>query len=276
MTFPPLDAHVHINVGIAPFELTALEAFVMAVTRSLDEAEEALRRSDEMTVWGVGCHPGVPAAIDAFDRSRFIDLLSRAAFVGEVGLDRRSRVPMERQRKVLAEILDAVGETPRAVSLHSAGASGASLDLLEQHPIAFPILHWWRGSRAETTRALALGCLFSLNGHEARSPKVIDLIPLDRLLTETDFPHSQRYDRAADRPAAVGTIERTLAERHGLAVDAIREEIWSTLVPLIDAIPDGAASDPLRHHIDAARVRQTKRVYATPTQLPVDSSEKSC
>jgi TatD DNase family protein len=253
MTSPAVDAHAHINVQIAPIELIALDAFVMAVTRTLDEAVEALRRSDGMTIWGIGCHPGVPEAIEAFDRDRFVALLPRAAFVGEVGLDRRSRVPMEKQLAVLAQILDVVTDTPRAVSLHSTGATGAILDLLDQHPIAFPVLHWWRGSRAETMRAIELGCLFSLNGHEASSPKVIDLIPIDRVLTETDFPHSQRYDRAANRPAAVGTIERALADRYQLDEKAIREHIWETLVPVADAMPDGASSDELRARIEAAR-----------------------
>jgi hypothetical protein len=35
----------------------------------------------------------------------------------------------------------------------------------------------------------------------------LDLLPCDRVLTETDFPHSQRSDPAAKRPAAVATIE---------------------------------------------------------------------
>lgn len=253
MTLPPVDAHAHINVGIAPQELAALEAVVFAVTRSLDEAQAALRRSDPLTLWGVGCHPALPEAVTAFDEQRFAATLRRAAFVGEVGLDRRSRVPMERQREVLGRILDLVAETPRAVSLHATGATGAVLDMLEEHPIRFPTLHWWRGSVSETKRAVELGALFSLNGHEAKSPKVIRLIPLDRVLTETDFPFSQRYDPDADRPAAVATIETALAEQHHLTVSELRQRIWTTLAPLVDLAPDGVASAQLRAHVDAAR-----------------------
>jgi TatD DNase family protein len=253
VTFLPVDAHAHIDVEIAPQELSALNALVFAVTRSLDEAEPCLRRSDAMTVWGVGCHPALPEAVDAFDRGRFAAILPRAAFVGEVGLDRRSRVPMERQREVLGQILDQVREIPRAVSLHSTGASSAVLDILEQHPIRFPILHWWRGNPSETKRALELGVLFSLNGHEAKSPKVLPLIPIDRVITETDFPHSQRYDRAADRPSAVSTIESGLAQHYRLSVDEVRQRIWKTLTPLVDAMPEGVVSTELREHLNASR-----------------------
>jgi TatD DNase family protein len=169
------------------------------------------------------------------------------------GLDRRSRVPMDRQTEVLGQILDVVGETPRAVSLHSTGATGAILDVLEHHPIAFPILHWWRGTRAETMRAIELGCLFSLNGHEASSPKVIDSIPIDRVITETDFPHTRRYDKAADRPGAVTTAELALERRHDVGADEIRTRMWLTLAPLVEAAPWETVGPDLRAVIKSVR-----------------------
>ena len=271
MTYPPVDAHAHIGVEIAPQELSGLQALVFAVTRSLDEAEATLRRADAMTLWGVGCHPAVPEAVSTFDPDRFAAILRRAAFVGEVGLDRKSPVPMERQREVLRQILERVTEMPRAVSLHATGATSAVLDVLERHPIAFPILHWWRGSASETKRALELGALFSLNGHEVKSPKVLHLIPLDRVLTETDFPFSQRYDRAADRPSAVGTIEAALAEHHRLTVDELRERMWATLAPLIYAVPEGVASAELRVRVDAARGHASEvAARGEPGQMSID------
>jgi TatD DNase family protein len=184
---------------------------------------------------------------------RFARALETAAFVGEVGLDRRSRVPMQRQVAVLGEILRAVQTTPRPVSLHSTGATTAVLDALEQHPVAMPILHWWRGSRAETLRALELGCLFSLNGHEAQSPKVIELIPLDRVITETDFPHSRRYDRAADRPGAVSTPESLLSQHHGVSRSYLRVQLWLTLARLLEAAPASAVSAEMQESIRQAR-----------------------
>jgi TatD DNase family protein len=253
VTLPSIDAHAHVNVGINPRELSALNALVFAVTRSLEEGAAALGRSDAMTLWGLGCHPAAPEAVAAFDADRFAALLPRAAFVGEVGLDRKSRVPIERQRQVLGQILDLVGRTPRAVSLHATGASTPVLDLLEQHPVRFPILHWWRGSASETRRAVGLGAFFSLNGHEAKSPKVVELIPLERMLTETDFPFSKRYDPGADRPSAVRTIEDALALLHRVTVDELRRQMWANLAPLIDTVPDGVASDVLRALVDSTR-----------------------
>jgi TatD DNase family protein len=241
VTLPPIDAHAHVDARIAVRDLSALRAVVFAVTRTLDEWRVAATRSDDLTVWGIGCHPGVPAAVDSFDANRFADGLQSAAFVGEVGLDRRARVPLARQREVFAEILTAVTHVPRPVSIHSTAATKAVLDLLETHPIATPILHWWRGTRAETLRAIELGCYFSVNGHEAASPRTIGLLPLERVLTETDFPHSTRYDAAATRPAATATIEAALMAQHGLSVIELRARLWDTLraafAPAVSVVP---------------------------------------
>jgi TatD DNase family protein len=250
---PTIDAHAHVDVRIAPSDLEGLDAFVFAVTRSLDESDGTRRRRDPMTLWGVGCHPSVPAAVSGFSGARFARAIESAAFVGEVGLDRRSRVPMERQVTVLCEILRAVQTTPRPVSLHSTGATTAVLDALEQYPVAMPILHWWRGSRAETLRALELGCLFSLNGHEAHSPKVIELIPLERVITETDFPHSLRYDRAAHRPGAVSTTESLIGTRHGISRSDLRVRLWLTLATVLNAVPRRALSAEMEENIERAR-----------------------
>ena len=63
---PPLDLHAHVDVGVGARDLEGLGAVVFAATRSLDESAAALTRSDAVTVWGIGCHPGVPAAVDRF------------------------------------------------------------------------------------------------------------------------------------------------------------------------------------------------------------------
>ena len=109
-------------------------------------------------------------------------------------------------------------------------------------------------SRRVLARALELGAFFSLNGHEARSPKVLQLIPLDRVLTETDFPFSQRYDRSADRPSAVDPIEAQLAQHHHVPHAEHCPRPWTTPAPLTD-LPAGASSIDSITHEGAPTVR---------------------
>jgi TatD DNase family protein len=241
MMLPAIDAHAHIDVRVATRDLSELDAVILAVTRSLAEWRATSGRDDELTLWGIGCHPAVPDAVRAFDARAFSDALETAAFVGEVGLDRRSKASIAEQVAVFTEILRALQGVPRPLSIHSTGTTTAVLELLEAHPVSTPILHWWRGTTQETARALELGCLFSLNGHEATSPKAIDLIPLERILTETDFPHTRRYDPSASRPAATETIERALMRQHGLSLVELRRRLWKNLqdafAPALEIVP---------------------------------------
>jgi TatD DNase family protein len=231
---PAIDAHAHVVPSVAVGDLRDLRALVFAVTREGSEWGPALDRRDEFAIWGVGVHPGVPGAIAGFDAERFDQAVDQALLVGEVGLDGRSKVPMVEQRRVFDAVLELLAARSRPVSIHSVAASGDVLAALRRRPVAGAILHWWRGSQAETQEALELGCFFSLNGAEARQPKVLGELPPERVLTETDFPHTRRTDSAADRPAAVTTIETALMESWGVDRLTLRRQLWNNLGALFE------------------------------------------
>jgi TatD DNase family protein len=231
----PIDAHAHVLTDIAERDLRALRALVFAVTREPDEWRAAANRRDRGCVWGLGAHPGVPSALRSFDAGALEPLLARTPLIGEVGLDRRSKAPRDLQLDVFRQVLDLATKTPRLVTIHSVGMSGEVLAELRQRPIPGAILHWWRGDARQTAEAVELGCYFSLNGAEARNPKVLSLLPAQQVLTETDFPHSRRSDRTADKPGAVQTIEEALAATWDGTVTEVRERLWQNLARLCAA-----------------------------------------
>jgi len=231
---PPIDAHAHIQTGVSARDVAGLRAFVVAVTRERKEWESALRRNDPLAVWGIGVHPGLPAEVTTFDQAAFGEAVERACFVGEVGLDGKSKADMDAQKRALAEVLEVVAAHPRPTTLHSVAASGSVLEALRAQPISAPILHWWRGSKKQTEEALELGCFFSINGAEVKRPKVLPLLPPERVLTETDFPYSRRSDPAANQPAAVSTTERALMQAWAMDELALRRLLWQNLGELFD------------------------------------------
>lgn len=230
---PPLDLHAHINPKTHPADLERLGAVVFAATRSLDEYESVRDRRDQVTIWGVGCHPGVPQAQKDFDADRFAPLLASTAFVSEIGLDRRSKVALAEQEEVFTSILSVLQGTPRIASIHSTESAGRVLDALERTPIRGAVLHWWRGDEAQTRRAVELGCWFSINAANTRHPRDVALIPLGRVLTETDHPAGDRGSSAPRQPGAVTDVERALAEIYGIDVRAVRGQVWTNLAGLV-------------------------------------------
>ncbi|MRG59982.1 TatD family deoxyribonuclease [Agromyces sp. CFH 90414] len=230
---PPLDLHAHVNPKTRPADLERLGAVVFAATRSLDEYETVRARRDQVTIWGVGCHPGVAQAQQDFDTERFTSLLTSTAFVSEIGLDGRSKVPLVDQEQVFASALSALQRTPRIASIHSSGASGRVLDALERTPIKGAVLHWWRGTEAETLRAIQLGCWFSINAAGMKYSADVSLIPLDRILTETDHPSGDRTSTLPRQPGSVGGVEQALAREYGIGAQDVRRRLWTNLARLV-------------------------------------------
>lgn len=229
---PPIDLHAHIELGIAAADLLDLRSLVFAAARSLDEAEQALRRSDPWTVWGVGCHPGLVGAQKAFHPARFAELIAKTPYVSEVGLDGTSRVPLGTQRTTFETILTALQANQRITSIHSYGATETVLDCLATRPIQGAVLHWWLGDAKQTQRAIELDCYFSINASMLRRADLLDRLPLDRLLTETDHPFGRLPRDRGRRPGHVDDVERALAQLHGLDQDELRHALWRNLAEL--------------------------------------------
>lgn len=238
---PPIDMHAHIKPEIAASELDALGALTFAATRTLDEAEQALGRSDDWTVWGVGCHPGLVGAQKSFDVERFAKLIERTSFVSEVGLDGSSRVPLSKQQETFAAILSVIQTTPRIVSVHSYSATDEVLEALSAIPNRAVVLHWWLGTREQTARAVDLGCYFSVNASMVRHSGVIGWLPAERVLTETDHPFGDRFVRGARRPGNVTAVEEAIAKQHGVTPTAFRRSQWRNFSALVGAARCGSA-----------------------------------
>lgn len=238
MTFqlPPLDLHAHINPKIRPVELERLGAVVFAATRSIDEYASVKNRHDQTTIWGIGCHPSVVGAQREYDPTKFELLLKSTAFVSEIGMDRRSKVPLKEQERVFDSILQNLQAAPRIASIHSSGVPDQVLDALERQPIRGAVLHWWRGNEAQTRRAVKLGCWFSINSAGLKYPNDVASIPLKQIFTETDHPSGDRGSPAPIQPGAVLDVEEALERIYDIGVGVFRGQAWLNMVNLVEKV----------------------------------------
>jgi TatD DNase family protein len=229
---PALDCHAHIAPDVTEPQLASLgEVHLFAMTRNLDEAEKVAYRQDPVLTWALGLHPGVAAARAAYDPDRFRALLPKFALVGEVGLDRRAG--REEQARIFNDILQACRDQPVLLSVHSAGCTAAVVDLVEKHRHPGLILHWFLGTSAERSRVLAAGAYLSVN--DAMADAILQSVPVDRLLPETDFPARQVHARL---PGAVASLERRLSRLWGRTVIEVRHQLWANLKAI--AVASGA------------------------------------
>ncbi len=232
----PLDAHAHISDAIPSHEIMLLNATIFAMTRSLDEAEKVLQRNDTNVIWGVGCHPGLVKVQRSFDPERFTALLDQTALVGEIGLDGKSRVALDLQLTNLSTILKILQQKQRLVSIHSYAAAESLIEALEEIPIKGVILHWWLGDKELTRRAISLGCFFSLNTSSLQDSEHISLLPIDRILTETDHPFGNKWSPAPQRPGSLKDVEVALASHHNITQEEMRRQIWKNFGMLVKEV----------------------------------------
>lgn len=228
---PTLDLHAHIATDVTALQLAALgDAVIVAVTRSITEAEAASKRHDPNLIWACGTHPADANAIAAYDGERFRTLLDEFAVVGEVGLDRRAG-SIEAQVAVFSDIVVATAKAPVLVSVHASGLEPQVVDLLERNGHANAVLHWFLGSAGEVDRAIRLGCYFSVNA--AMDDDRLAAIPRDRVLPETDFPATRRR-RGGGRPGDTTTVEDNLARLWNTPRALVRRQFYRNLRDLAD------------------------------------------
>lgn len=227
-----IDFHCHLDlypdaVKLLP-TVAVRNAFTLVVTtspRAWQATSRVFAGYDNIKV-AVGLHPEV---VDkkAGERALLVSCISKARFVGEVGLD-GSRIyqdTMPLQELILSEVLTECERLGgKILSIHSRNAASRVLDLVELHcRESTPVLHWFSGTIKEARRAAALGCWFSVGPAMLRVAKglaILREIPIDRILPETDGPFAK--DRSAPlMPWQAISVADDLAPLWGMTTDGI-------------------------------------------------------
>ena len=146
----------------------------------------------------LGLHP-LLAAESKKEVLLFKRLLDQTSYIGEIGLDfsKEGYATKEEQVVVLREVLSAIGGNKKIVSVHSRRAEKELLSLLCEYQIENVVFHWYSGSVDLIPAILERGYYFSVNEAMCLSKNgraIIDKIPRERVLTETDAPYNERSD----------------------------------------------------------------------------------
>ena len=98
---------------------------------------------------------------------------------------------------MLREVLTAIRGKNKIVSVHSRRAEKELLNLLCEYEIKNVIFHWYSGPVDIVPSILEKGYYFSVNEAMCLSKNgqsIVNSIPRDRILTETDAPYNERTD----------------------------------------------------------------------------------
>ena len=240
-----LDTHCHIDLYPNPLsvarEVERRRILTIAVTNlpSHFEMGRPHLQGFRQIRQALGLHP-LMANHHKKERECFRKMLSMTSYIGEVGLDfsREGQDTKDVQLQSLRFIFNQIKDRPRFVSLHSRSAERAVLELLEEFGVQRAVFHWYSGSLANLDHAVQSGHYFSVNPAMTRSKKgrkIIDRIPLDRVLTESDGPYVQLRNQPA-RPQDIKGVLDVLCAIWGTTYQEAEAQVMSNFMRLIGPI----------------------------------------
>ena len=245
-----VDSHCHLDkLDLTPYngELTgALDAArdagvrqFLAIATDITDAPAIVEisRAHPDVVYAIGVHPlrhrEEEASLEELREA--VDTFEPVA-VGEIGLDyiasdgKAPRVPVEVQRERFERHLAVARQAELPVIIHTRGAKEDTLALLEQYvdPAVGGVLHCFTDDLDMARRAIRLGFYISLSGivtfNQADNVRELArLLPLDRLLIETDSPYLAPVPHrgTANEPRHVVEVARMIAEMRGISMDEV-------------------------------------------------------
>lgn len=243
-----VDSHCHL--AGTEFAQDLDEVIARAKSRGLahalvilaaDDAGEQDRAAAVSAHWpevrfATGVHPHAAGrfAADPTEAARraeqALDRQPLARGVGEVGLDYHyDFAPRGAQQQVFAAQIDVATSRRLPLVIHTREADDDTLRLLRDAGSDSGVFHCFTGDRGMARRVLDLGFHLSLAGivtfpRALELKEVARMVPLDRLLVETDSPYLAPVPLRGTRnePANVARIIDVVAELRGIDAQEVR------------------------------------------------------
>ena len=217
-----VDTHCHLDlferIKEKVTEEDLLEIKTITVTnapRFYKPNQDLFRACNNIRV-ALGFHPQLVQQYKD-DLKVFESLIDQTKYIGEIGLDgsKEYQSTYTIQLGIFRGILAALARTEgKVVTIHSRNAATEVIELLSKQQARTKnkfILHWFTGTLTELRQAIKIDCYFSVNHKMVNGEKgrrLIEEIPLDRLVTETDAP----FTFSGGLQSRIKSLETTIGE----------------------------------------------------------------
>ncbi|MDO8664175.1 MAG: TatD family hydrolase [Candidatus Liptonbacteria bacterium] len=184
------------------------------------------------------------AEIFDYDYYKKLALDPKTVAIGECGLDyyHLSEESKKRQKEVFIKQMELAKDVKKPLMIHCREAFGDLIEILtaNRQLLNSPpgVVHFFSGTVEDTKKLMDLGFSFTFGGVITFPPKVgrhagdydeiIKMIPLDRILSETDAPYVAPvpYRGKRNEPAYIVEVVKKLAEIEGILVEEMADKIF--------------------------------------------------
>jgi TatD DNase family protein len=250
-----IDTHAHLN--FSQFDKDRKEVIseclennisIINVGTDYQSSQEVIEMAKEYEAGvyaSIGLHP-LDAEQD-FDYGKYKDLNNgKVAAVGETGLDywykpkgkAKRESYKEKQKEVFLKQIVLAEELNLPLIIHCRVAFDDVYEILKQKKLK-GVLHCFTGILSDLERFLALGYFIGINGiiFKMDLKEVIEKIPLDRILLETDCPFlpPPGFDQR-NSPLSLEYIGEEVARIKGVSLKEVLEKTEDNARVLFDKI----------------------------------------
>ncbi len=235
---PYFDIHCHLDKLSDPQQAVtrAREAGLQLIlTQGLHLANnrEALALAQEYDIVqaALGLYPSDAVKLSEQEVSEELAFIreQRPVAIGEVGLDYYwDDSQKEAMKEVFRKVLLLAQEIKRPVIIHSRRAEEDVISLLEEFSEVKALLHCFGGKLSLARRALKTGAYFSIPSTVVKSThfqRLVEEVPLNRLLTETDSPYLSPSEEENEPSTVVGSVKQ-IASLKGLLASECANQLW--------------------------------------------------
>lgn len=231
-----MDAHMHFDLykdrkSIANY-IELNKSYTIAVTNLpilFEKYYETYKNYQYMKV-ALGFHPELAHQYRE-QLPIFMRNLDKTRYIGEIGLDYTTKDLINRKSQLIifSEIIKICSDKGNKIlSVHSRKAFTEVLNILDDFK-GKVILHWYSGTISELVRAIDSGYYFSINHQMINSKngrKIIDNIPLERIIIESDAPFTNQLKDRYDL-FFIEKVYEYLSESRGISIEEISKRIKS-------------------------------------------------
>lgn len=209
-------------------------------------AIRALTRTHPQAIPAYGVHPMHAAEVTPALLSELRRYAAEASALGEIGLDYLLPYPSrELQRQAFRAQLEIAAQAGLPVLLHCRKAFGDLLAIMREVGVGNGVMHSFSGSVETALDCLKLGLHISLSGTvtyaNARRPcQVATMLPLERLLLETDAPDlpPEPHRGEVNLPAYLAHTARRVAQLRGISPEELARRSSDNAIRLFHLNPD--------------------------------------
>lgn len=169
-----------------------------------------------------------------FDKQLKFIKENKVVALGEIGLDFKESNEREKQINCLKKFIKLSEEIKKPMIIHSRKAESEVLEVLKETKSKV-ILHYYCGNSELIKKALELGFYFSVPTNIKTSKnlkKLVKIVPIERLLTETDSPYLSPIQGEKNEPINVKYTIKIISEIKNIKEEEVEEQIYKNYLEI--------------------------------------------